>query len=362
MRIAILGGGNGSLAAAADFTEAGHDTRLWRRDQAEVTKHNALDGHIAIRDAKGNRTVQVPMITNDLAQAMDQAELVFCPVPAHAHADLALRIAPHLMPGQVVFLPPGTLGSILFDNAAKAVGTAEGVAFAETGTLPWLVRKHDFAEIVISTRAVRLPVGVFPQNRSDVVCKIIECAFPGVIEPCGDVLSGALMNAGPIIHPPLIIMNAGPLEHFEQWDIHNEGTQPAIRRVTDQLDAERIAVREAFGYGAPHFPLVDHYRDDGDMWMYDRASRANLVSSGDWREDIVLTEHRYMLEDLRLGLSLLWSLAVLAKVDAPIARGLLALGSAICKEDFLATGRTLQSLGLGRLSKSDLRSYLETGF
>jgi len=29
---------------------------------------------------------------------------------------------------------------------------------------------------------------------------VIGRAFPGVIEPCGDALSGALMNAGPIIH------------------------------------------------------------------------------------------------------------------------------------------------------------------
>ena len=28
--------------------------------------------------------------------------------------------------------------------------------------------------------------------------------------------------------------NAGPIEHFERWDIHKEGTQPAIRRVTEQ--------------------------------------------------------------------------------------------------------------------------------
>ena len=75
---------------------------------------------------------------------------------------------------------------------------------------------------------------------------MIGRAFPGVIEPCGDALSGALMNAGPIIHPPLIVMNAGPIEHFERWDIHKEGTQASIRRVTDALDAERIAVREAF--------------------------------------------------------------------------------------------------------------------
>ena len=47
-------------------------------------------------------------------------------------------------------------------------------------------------------------------------------------------------------------MNAGPLEHFERWDIHKEGTQPSIRRVTDALDAERIAARQALGYKAPH--------------------------------------------------------------------------------------------------------------
>ena len=102
------------------------------------------------------------------------------------------------------------------------------------------------------------------------------------------------MNAGPIIHPPLIVMNAGPIEHFERWDIHKEGTQPAIRRVTDALDAERIAVREALGYGGPHFPLAHHYATEGEIWMYGRGSHDRLTDSGDWRERIVLTEHRYM--------------------------------------------------------------------
>ena len=46
-----------------------------------------------------------------------------------------------------------------------------------------------------------------------------------------------------------------------RWDIHKEGTQPAVRRVTDALDAERIAVREALGYGAPHFPLAEPLRE-----------------------------------------------------------------------------------------------------
>ena len=111
--------------------------------------------------------------------------------------------------------------------------------------------------IAITTRATRLPTGVFPLRARDRALEVIRAAYPAA-EDAGDGLSGALMNAGPIIHPPLIVMNAGPIEHFEHWDIHNEGTQPAIRRVTDALDAERMATREALGYGPPHCPLGDH--------------------------------------------------------------------------------------------------------
>ena len=183
-----------------------------------------------------------------------------------------------------------------------------------------------------------------------------------MIEPCGDALSGALMNAGPIIHPPLIVMNAGPIEHFERWDIHKEGTQAAIRRVTDALDAERIAVREGLGYGAPHFPLAHHYAREGEEWMYGRGSHDRLTDSGDWRERIVLTEHRYMREDLRVGLSLLVSAAALAGVATPLAKSFLAIGGAICGEDFMQGGRTLQSLGFGDLDREGLQALLREGF
>jgi len=191
---------------------------------------------------------------------------------------------------------------------------------------------------------------------------VIGRAFPGVIEPCGDALSAALMNAGPIIHPPLIVMNAGPIEHFECWDIHKEGTQAAIRRVTDALDAERIAVRKGFGYGVPHFPLAHHYATEGEQWMYGRGSHDRLTDSGDWRERIVLTEHRYMREDLRLGLSFLVSVAELAGIATPLAFSFLALGGAICGENFTDGGRTLDSLGLGHLDRDELQALLREGF
>jgi opine dehydrogenase len=262
----------------------------------------------------------------------------------------------------VVFLPPATFGSMISAKAAHDAGNRAAVTFAETGTLPWLARKHGPFEVAITIRAKRLPVGVFPLKAADHALDVIGRAFPGVIEPCGDALSGALMNAGPIIHPPLIVMNAGPIEHFERWDIHKEGTQAAIRRVTDALDAERIAVREGFGYRSPHFPLAHHYASEGEQWMYGRGSHDRLTDSGDWRERIVLTEHRYMREDLRLGLSFLVSVGELANVATPLAKSFLAIGGAICGEDFMKKGRTLASLGLGGLDRNQLQTLLREGF
>jgi opine dehydrogenase len=362
MRIAVLGGGNGSFAAAGDFALQGHDVRLWRRDAAQVAAHRAAGSRIVLTDSNGRHEVQLALVTTDIAEAVSSAELILCPAPAFAQADIARLLAPNLSDDQVVFLPPATFGSLIFAAAARDAGNAARASFAETGTLPWLTRKHGPFEVAIAIRAKRLPVGVFPLKTADHALDVIGRAFPGVIEPCGDALSGALMNAGPIIHPPLIVMNAAPIEHFERWDIHKEGTQGSIRRVTDALDAERIAVRKGFGYGGPHFPLAHHYASEGEQWMYGRGSHDRLTDSGDWRERLVLTEHRYMREDLRLGLAFLASVAELAGIATPLAFSFLAIGGAICGEDFLKGGRTLASLGLGHLDRDELQTLLREGF
>lgn len=362
MRIAVLGGGNGSFAAAGDFALAGHDVRLWRRDKAAVEVHRAAGGKVAIKDFRGRHEPSLALVTADIAAAVRGTELIVCPTPAFAQADIAKLLAPHLEDGQVVFLPPGTFGSMLLAQAAHQAGNKAAVAFAETGTLPWLTRKHGPHEVQISARGKHLPTGVFPLRLADHALAVVGRAFPDAIEPCGDALSGALMNAGPIIHPPLIVMNAGPLEHFDRWDIHKEGTQPSIRRVTDALDRERVAIREALGYGGPHFPLADHYAKTGPEWMYGRGSHEKLTDSGDWREHIVLTKHRYMVEDTRIGLSFLSSVARLAGVATPLIDAFCSIGGAVCQEDFMTTGRTLAGLGLGDLDRASLQKLLHEGF
>jgi opine dehydrogenase len=356
MRIAVLGGGHGGYAAAADLSGQDHEVRLWRRDAAALAPL-AERGAITLDDYAGRREVRIALATPDIGAAVRGAELILIPSPAFAQADIARAMAPHVSDGQVVFLPPGTFGSYAMAKTLRDCGCGAELVFAETGTLPYLARKHGSAEIAITMRAKRLPTGAFPAKRGAHAFEVIRKAYPA-IEPIEDALSGALMNAGPVIHPPLILMNAGPLEHFETWDIHKEGTQPSIRRVTDALDEERIAVRESLGYAPYHFPLRDHYTTD--RWMYGDA-HDRLTESGDWREHIDLKTHRYMREDVQYGLAFLVSVAAWAGVPAPVALGLLALGAAVAGEDFRRGPRTLEALGLATLSRDAMKRLLVEG-
>ena len=356
MKIAVLGGGHGCYAAAADLSEAGHEVRLWRRNAAALQP--VIDtGTIVLKDADGVREVPVAFATADIGKALQGAQLILIPSPATAQVDIARAMTPHLVSGQVVFLAPGTFGSCVMARLVREAGNTAQVTWAETGTLPYLARKYGEREVNLTIRAVRLPTGVYPARQEKQAIAVIREAYASV-HGCGDALSGALMNAGPVIHPPLLVMNAAPLQHFERWDIHNEGTQPAVRAVTDRLDHERIEVREALGYVGPHYPLADHYNND--QWMYGDAHR-QLVQSGDWRENIDLHTHRYITEDTELGLAFLASVARWSGTDAPIAQGLLAIAGGFLGRDLRRGVRTLEALGLAGMSREALQQRLHEG-
>jgi opine dehydrogenase len=360
MEIAIIGGGNGCYAAAAHFSDLGHTVRMWRQN-IEAFGPVLSSGKITLTDFQGTRETNISKPTNNIGEAVDGAQLVVVPLPATSHQHVSKLLAPHLQDGQVVYIPPATFGSYIFARTLFDSGNKARVAFAETGTLPYLARKQEGNHVRISVYATRLPTGVFPAKEADRAINIIAKAYPS-IEPLQDALDGATMNAGPVIHPPLIVLNAGPLEHFDAWDIHNEGTQPSIRRLTSALDNERISLRRALGYGEPHFPLSNHYDDDAEEWMYGNSSHEKLVDSGDWRESIDLLNHRYMREDTALGLSFWISLADWVGIDMPITKGLLEIASGMTGENLYASGRTLKSLGLDGITKKKLSNLLREGF
>ena len=361
MEIAVLGGGNGSLAAAADLSSNGHKVRYWRRNSKAISILKSAQNILRLKDFSGTKNIKISKVTSNISEAIKGAELIVCPIPATGQLDIANLITPHLESKQVVLLPPGSFGSWIMAKSLDNANNKADVSFSESGTLPYLARLNGPQTIAITTRATRLPTGIFPLKNRTHALSVLKKAYPA-IEDCGDILSAALMNAGPIIHPPLIVMNAGPIEHFDYWDIHNEGTQPAIRKVTTSLDNERVKIRKTLGYHTHHFPLADHYNPEGEEWMYGNVAHEKLIDSGDWREKLILTEHRYMREDIEIGLAFMVSVAKWANVATPVAEGLLSIGSAVCGSDFAKNGRTIENLNLSNYKISEIQTLLKEGF
>lgn len=335
MKIVVIGGGNGSFAAVADLSEAGHDLRWWRRGGAGGI------GAISVSDHAGTRQVTASA-TADLAAAMEGAELILVPLPATAQEDVARALAPHLVAGQVVLAMPGTFGSVAM---ARAAGEPEGVIFAESATLPWIARKSAPDALTITTRATLIPVGAFPASGTAKTVALTRAAFPAArVAQTRDALDVALCNGNAVLHTPLVLMNAGQIEAGGPFEPHGEGTQPAIRAVQDALDAERMAIREALGYGAPHYPLADFYGPGA--WFYDNLGRDLPQVPPEPHEPIDFATHRYVAEDIMIGLAFLVSLARDCGIEAPIAVGFLAQASAILGRDLGEAPRSLTAMGL----------------
>ena len=210
MNVAVLGASNGGFTTAADLALAGHSVRLWGR-AAQALGSLAKDPTIALAAEGRAGSARLARVTTDLAEAVAGAEVVISAIPATGHDDLSTRLAPHVNERQIILLTPGTLGSCAMARALARAGATLPFALAETGTLPYLTRKTGPAAVWAPVRAANLPLGVFPASRGKQTFARLADLFPAA-RPCVDALDAALTNAGPVIHPPLVLLNAGAID------------------------------------------------------------------------------------------------------------------------------------------------------
>ena len=81
MKIAVLGGGHGAYAAAADLSEQGHEVRLWRRD-ANAFAPVLASSAITLTDERGTRAVKIARLFTSAADAVRGARSREAPIPA----------------------------------------------------------------------------------------------------------------------------------------------------------------------------------------------------------------------------------------------------------------------------------------
>jgi glycerol-3-phosphate dehydrogenase (NAD(P)+) len=99
-RLCILGSGAWGTALAAAFVNQGHDVRMWGRNAATCDEISRLHTNRAyLGDVRLPDTLRA---TPDMAEALDNAEIVLFVAPAQSTAEVAAQAAAHLPAGAVL--------------------------------------------------------------------------------------------------------------------------------------------------------------------------------------------------------------------------------------------------------------------
>lgn len=361
--VAILGAGNGGLAAAADLGLRGFTCALTNRsaDRLEPLRQR---GGVESSGATGDVFVPIARITPDLPAAVEDADIIMLTVPASGQEFYSRALAPLVRPRQLIVLNASNTGSALHVARLLAEGGAPPVTIVELNSLTYICRLASPTRINISGRARTARAAVLPATER-------ESGFAGFrrLYPQADlvesVLATSLTNFNAVLHPPGMLLNAGWIEHTAgDFLYYYEGTTPAVARAIEAVDGDRLRVAAAYGIATGSF--LDFFHAAG--YTSERAWAAGSVFEA--MKDSVPNryikaqpnlEGRYITEDIAFGLVPLRVFAAAAGVATPTVEAFIHLASVATGVDYDESGLTAARLGLEGADRSEVLNLVERG-
>lgn len=357
----VVGAGHGGKAMAAHLALLGFPTTLYNRTPEHVIAIKERGGIDLESPENGPRGFgKLALVTSDMAEALEHAEMIMVVVPSSAHADIAAAAAPHLKDGQVVVLHPGrTCGAIEFAKVLRDLGCTADVTISEAETFIYASRADGPAQARIFRIKEAIPLAALPASRTRLVLDLIHQAYPQYIDG-GNVLQTGLNNMGAIFHPALTLLNAGWIETTHgDYQFYIDGASPSVARVLEVLDRERVTVASSLGIRARTALewLKLAYDTDGE-----NLHEAIHNQQGYYGIKAPPTlNHRYLFEDIPMSLVPIASLGQRYGVSVRGMDSIIRLGSIVHRTDYWRRGRTIEKLGIHDLSVGELTHYVMEG-
>jgi opine dehydrogenase len=178
------------------------------------------------------------------------------------------------------------------------------------------------------------------------------------LEPAESVLQTSLQNANPVIHPVVTLLNTARVEQSGgDFLFYEDGVTPAVGRLIEAVDRERIAIGEALGVEIvpdPELGLRQGYMKDSS---YEHGYRTAPGFVGIKAQPSL--DHRYLNEDVGYGLVFLAELGRQLGVATPIMDAVIALTSRVMQKDYRAEApHTPTSIGIESLDAEALRALV----
>ena len=351
MKFTIIGCGNSGLIHAAKLYEKGFEVALLKTSSTNGRFFDIMNeqgGFKALDDTiQGNGHsffVKPTLITRDVKEAVRFADIIMVTTTTLQHEFVAELIAPHVRDGQIIILVPGYMGSLIIKKYID-----KDVTYSEWETTAYNGRIVNNEYVRISFYNPRNAISVLPVSRTKQVLDVLSQCFDNTKYTRKHILESAFHNPNMIVHPIGILFSASRIEYSngEFW-MYREAFTPSVVNVIKAFDVQKNKVLQAFDCEPLDYFEAAKWRNEEDLNIDAMAVFRSFADSSNKGPSFI--NHRYLLEDVPMGLGLYVSVAKLVGVDTSIQEGIMSLASALLNKDLKSGARTIQYL----LGKEDV--------
>ncbi|KJC57294.1 NAD/NADP octopine/nopaline dehydrogenase [Bradyrhizobium sp. LTSPM299] len=356
MRVSILGAGSAACAAAAYLSTAGHDPMLWSPSGRSTAAFAAGD---PLRATMAIETSFHPRIAGGAAEAIADADVLMLAMPGYAHKMALDAAAQHLRDGQPIIISShASFGALYLSQQLAARGVRAPIITWNTTLTTG--RKTSPTEVAVNSVRSKVDLATVPQSGSAEGLALCTALFGDRFVERDGLLAIALSNLNPQNHLGIALFNLTRMERGERWG-QAENVTPAVGRVMEALDAERLAIAEAFGVSVR--TIREHYAYSYQLPVASIAEmNAELHNRGRGGFGPATLDSRYVLEDAPFGLLPTVLLGQLVGRPATLHEAGVTMLSAAYGRDFTQDNDLLPALGLMQMTREELQTRARGGF
>ena len=336
MRVGIIGAGAVGLGSAALLRQHGHAPLVWSPSLSKTPGPASIHSSGAV---SGDFEIEV---ASTLEQAGADAPAVLVCLPGWAHQHAFDRIGRVAAKGQTVIVSShASLGGMYLRRASAAANVVAWGTTVVTG------RRTDTLSCALSN--LRAKVDAAGTAEGLALCREL---FGDRFTQRDGLIAIQLSNVNPQNHLAMLLCNLTRAERGEDWGNY-WGITPAVARLMEALDQERLALAAAFGVQVR--TLHEHFH-----WSFGvpLASMAEMAAAVDARGGAPLgpktLDTRYITEDVPYGIVVTEALGRMAGVPVPLHTAGIEMFNALQGVDFRAANQMLPSLGLDKMDKAAL--------
>ncbi|MGN7754654.1 NAD/NADP octopine/nopaline dehydrogenase family protein [Sinorhizobium sp. 22678] len=353
MRVGIAGAGAIAMGYAAFLSGNGHAAWLWSpsgNGTKELREGKALQVSGAI---EGEFHPQVAEGAADLVKC----DVIVLALPAFGYRRVLDELVDYLEARHTVVISAHLSFAALY-LAKKLSERGLQIPIAVWNTTLLTAKAQSRLHVRVGAIRSKVDMAVVPVRSADSAYKICAEVFGDRFLLKDDLLTIALSNLNPQNHMGIALCNLTRIERGETWG-QNSNMTPAVARLLERLDQERIAIASAFGKTVrtilDHSALSHGASGDSVAEIY-----ANLAASGKDPQGPKNINTRYVLEDVPFGLMPMLHLARISGASARLHECGVELLETCYGRDFAAENDILGELGA--LDSDRLRRLVVEGY